>query len=52
MLGTDPFYTPAGYGTEVADGKEVREFNGKMLWNMLSMLTLHCKSLEGDNGGI
>jgi 3-oxoacid CoA-transferase subunit A len=23
-------YTPAGYGTEVAEGKEVREFNGKM----------------------
>jgi 3-oxoacid CoA-transferase subunit A len=23
------FY-PAGYGTEVAEGKEVREFNGKM----------------------
>jgi 3-oxoacid CoA-transferase subunit A len=22
--------TPAGYGTEVAEGKEVREFNGKM----------------------
>jgi 3-oxoacid CoA-transferase subunit A len=21
---------PAGYGTEVAEGKEVREFNGKM----------------------
>jgi 3-oxoacid CoA-transferase subunit A len=24
------FFTPAGYGTEVAEGKEVREFNGKM----------------------
>src|SRR5690625_400665 len=24
------FYTPAGYGTEVAEGKETREFNGKM----------------------
>jgi hypothetical protein len=23
-------FTPAGYGTEVAEGKEVREFNGKM----------------------
>lgn len=23
-------YTPAGYGTEVAEGKETREFNGKM----------------------
>jgi acyl CoA:acetate/3-ketoacid CoA transferase alpha subunit len=25
-----PAFTPAGYGTEVAEGKEVREFNGKM----------------------
>jgi 3-oxoacid CoA-transferase subunit A len=23
-------FTPAGYGTGVAEGKEVREFNGKM----------------------
>jgi 3-oxoacid CoA-transferase subunit A len=28
--GIPAFYTPAGYGTEVAQGKEVREFNGKM----------------------
>src|SRR5215204_1907350 len=28
-MGIPAFYTPAGYGTEVADGKEVREFNGK-----------------------
>ncbi len=28
--GIPAFYVPAGYGTEVADGKEVREFNGKM----------------------
>jgi len=28
--GFPAFYTPAGYGTEVAEGKEVREFNGKM----------------------
>src|SRR5476651_2270312 len=27
--GIPAFYTPAGYGTEVADGKEIREFNGK-----------------------
>jgi 3-oxoacid CoA-transferase subunit A len=25
-----PAFTPAGYGTEVAEGKRVREFNGKM----------------------
>lgn len=28
--GFPAFYTPAGYGTEVAEGKETREFNGKM----------------------
>ncbi|MCW8980342.1 MAG: 3-oxoacid CoA-transferase subunit A, partial [Altibacter sp.] len=28
--GIPGFYTPAGYGTEVAEGKEAREFNGKM----------------------
>lgn len=27
--GIPAFYVPAGYGTEVADGKEVRIFNGK-----------------------
>ena len=28
--GFQAFFTPAGYGTEVAEGKETREFNGKM----------------------
>lgn len=28
--GIPAFYVPAGYGTEVQQGKEVREFNGKM----------------------
>ena len=28
--GFPAFFTPAGYGTEVAEGKEVRDFNGKM----------------------
>lgn len=28
--GIPAFFTPAGYGTEVAEGKEVREFGGKM----------------------
>jgi 3-oxoacid CoA-transferase subunit A len=28
--GIPAFYTPAGYGTEVAEGKESRAFNGKM----------------------
>jgi 3-oxoacid CoA-transferase subunit A len=28
-MGIPAFYTPAGYGTEIAEGKEIREFNGK-----------------------
>jgi 3-oxoacid CoA-transferase subunit A len=28
--GIPAFFTPTGYGTEVADGKEVREFDGRM----------------------
>ncbi len=28
--GIPAFYTPAGYGTEVAEGKETREYDGKM----------------------
>jgi 3-oxoacid CoA-transferase subunit A len=30
QAGFPAFYTSAGYGTEVAEGKETREFNGKM----------------------
>jgi 3-oxoacid CoA-transferase subunit A len=30
QAGFPAFFTPAGYGTEVAEGKETREFNGKM----------------------
>jgi 3-oxoacid CoA-transferase subunit A len=30
QAGIPAFYTPAGFGTEVAQGKESREFNGKM----------------------
>lgn len=29
QAGIPAFYTPAGYGTEVAEGKEVKDFNGK-----------------------
>lgn len=29
QAGIPAFYTPAGYGTEVAQGKEIKEFNGK-----------------------
>lgn len=37
-MGIPAFFTPAGYGTEVAEGKEVREFDGKM---HLMELALH-----------
>ena len=30
QAGFPAFYTPAGFGTEVAEGKETREFDGKM----------------------
>ncbi|MEY8020312.1 CoA transferase subunit A [Muriicola sp. SD30] len=30
QAGFPAIYTPAGFGTEVAEGKETREFNGKM----------------------
>ncbi|RNL93979.1 CoA transferase subunit A [Sinomicrobium pectinilyticum] len=30
QAGIPAFFTPAGYGTEVAEGKETREFEGKM----------------------
>ena len=30
QAGIPAFFTPAGYGTEVAQGKEARDFNGKM----------------------
>jgi 3-oxoacid CoA-transferase subunit A len=29
-MGIPAFYTPAGFGTEVGEGKEIREFGGKM----------------------
>jgi len=29
-MGIPAFFTPAGYGTEIAEGKETRSFNGKM----------------------
>ncbi|MDL1913206.1 MAG: CoA transferase subunit A [Bergeyella sp.] len=29
QAGIPAFYTPAGYGTEIAEGKEIRDFHGK-----------------------
>lgn len=52
-MGIPAFYTPAGYGTEVAEGKEVREFNGK---KYLMEHALHAdfalvKAWKGDRYG-
>ncbi|MEI6523805.1 MAG: CoA transferase subunit A [Bacteroidota bacterium] len=51
--GIPAFFTPAGYGTEVAEGKEVREFNGKM-YLMESWLRADfslIKAWKGDTHG-
>lgn len=52
-MGIPAFYTPAGYGTEVAEGKEIREFNGK---KYLMEYALHAnftmvKAWKGDRFG-
>ena len=52
-MGIPAFFTPAGYGTEIQQGKEVREFNGKMY---LMELALHAdfafvKAWKGDRLG-
>ncbi|OMP77199.1 CoA transferase subunit A [[Flexibacter] sp. ATCC 35208] len=52
-MGIPAFFTPAGYGTEVAIGKEVREFNGKQY---LMEMALHAdfamvKAWKGDTMG-
>jgi 3-oxoacid CoA-transferase subunit A len=51
--GIPAFYTPAGYGTEVAVGKEVREFNGKphILESALTADFAIVKAWKGDTAG-
>jgi len=51
--GIPAFYTPAGYGTEIAEGKEVREYNGKMhiLENALTADYAFVKAWKGDTEG-
>ena len=53
QAGFPAFYTPAGYGTEVADGKETREFNGKMyvLENAFEADFAFVKAWKGDAAG-
>ena len=51
--GIPAFFTPAGYGTEVAEGKEVREFNGKphILESALTADFAFVKACKGDTAG-
>jgi len=51
--GFPAFYTPAGYGTEVAKGKEIREFNGKMyvLEEAFKADFAFVKAWKGDEAG-
>lgn len=51
--GIPAFYTPAGYGTEVADGKEIREFDGKyyLLESWLRADFALVKAWKGDSQG-
>tara|TARA_B100000809_G_scaffold266332_1_gene328558 strand:- start:17581 stop:18282 length:702 start_codon:yes stop_codon:yes gene_type:complete len=51
--GIPAFYTPAGYGTEVAEGKESREFNGKMhlLEKAFNADFAFVKAWKGDAAG-
>lgn len=51
--GIPAFFTPAGYGTEVAEGKETREFNGKMylMEHWLKADFAIVKAWKGDTQG-
>src|SRR5450432_3343034 len=52
-MGIPAFFTPAGFGTEIAEGKETRDFNGK---THLMEMALHAqfaivKAWKGDEYG-
>lgn len=51
--GIPAFFTPAGFGTEVAEGKEVREYNGKphILETALTADFAFVKAWKGDEAG-
>jgi len=53
QAGIPAFFTPAGFGTEIAEGKEVREFNGKMyvLENAFEADFGFIKAWKGDAAG-
>lgn len=52
-MGIPAFFTPAGYGTEIAEGKEVREFNGKqyLMEHALHASFAIVKAWKGDRLG-
>ena len=51
--GIPAFYTPAGFGTEVAEGKEIRDFNGKphILEHAFDAQFAFVKAWKGDEAG-
>lgn len=53
QMGIPAFYTPAGYGTEVAETKEIREFNGKnyLLETAFESDFSLVKAWKGDEAG-
>ena len=53
QMGIPAFYTPAGYGTEVAETKEIREFNGKnyLLETAFTSDFSLVKAWKGDEAG-
>ncbi len=53
QAGIPAFYTPAGYGTEVAEGKQTEEFNGKMhiLEHAFQADFSIVKAWKGDHAG-
>lgn len=53
QAGIPAFFTPAGYGTEVGEGKESREFNGKMhiLEHAFEADFAFVKAWKGDEAG-
>lgn len=52
-MGIPAFFTPAGYGTEIANGKEIREFDGKnyLMEHALKANFAIVKAWKGDTMG-
>ena len=52
-MGIPAFFTPAGVGTEIAEGKEIREFNGKQFLMELALSADFAliKAWKGDRYG-